>query len=82
MSSEGPGLHSWAFTFCTVLRLREAGDQAQECGDGGGDAGGGDGIRGRGAVFTGLTRIVATVDTRRSQKEDAVFFERRTSRLP
>jgi hypothetical protein len=44
--------------FCTVPRLREAGDQAQECGDLGGD-----GIRGRGAVFTGLTRIVATVDT-------------------
>jgi hypothetical protein len=57
MSSEGPGLHSWAFTFCTDPRLREAGDQAQECGDGGGEA-----IRGRGALFAGLTRIMATVD--------------------
>jgi hypothetical protein len=44
--------------FCTLPRLREAGDQAQECGEVGGEA-----IRGPGAVFTGLTRIVATVDT-------------------
>ena len=46
--------------FCTVPGLREAGDQAQERGDSGGDA-----LWGRGAVFTGLTRIVATVDSRR-----------------
>ncbi len=45
--------------FCSVPGLREAGDQAQECGEVGGEA-----IRGRGAVFTGLTRIVATVDKR------------------
>jgi hypothetical protein len=44
--------------FCTVPGLRQGEDQAQECGDAGGEA-----IRGRDAVFTGLTRIVAAVDT-------------------
>ena len=50
--------------FCSVPGLREAGDQAQECGEADGEA-----IWGRGAVFTGLTRIVATVDMGRSPIE-------------